>query len=45
MEDEGVKLLGNSAKLSSIGIKEAIPYIFPALQLRAQVQKFCRMVS
>ncbi|MEO1591469.1 MAG: lipid-A-disaccharide synthase [Cyanobacteria bacterium J06632_22] len=38
MEAAGIKLLGNTVAVSSIGIVEALPFIFKALRLQRQAQ-------
>jgi len=39
MADAGIELLGNTVAVSSIGLVEALPFIFKALKLQRQAQK------
>ncbi len=39
MAEAGIKLLGNTVAVSSIGIVEALPFVFKALRLQGQAQK------
>lgn len=40
MEEAGAKLIGNNTGISSIGLWEALPLIFPTLQLQSQARAF-----
>ena len=42
MEAAGVKLIGNTTTIGSMGLVESIPYIIPTLQLQRRTKKFLR---
>ncbi|MEL7035611.1 MAG: lipid-A-disaccharide synthase [Cyanobacteria bacterium J06592_8] len=42
MEQAGAKLLRNTTSISSVGILESLPYVFPTLQIQGKVQKYLR---
>jgi lipid-A-disaccharide synthase len=42
MADAGVKLLGNTVGIGSIGAVEALPYVIPTLRVQALAKRFLR---
>ncbi|MDY7020798.1 MAG: lipid-A-disaccharide synthase, partial [Cyanobacteriota bacterium] len=42
MKQAGAKLLRNTTSISSVGILESLPYVFPTLQIQAKVQNYLR---